>query len=63
MDLWNFRTGNLDTNVNIADTNVKDYYPASKILDNIYAVHRDLGSNARQSYELVLQRVTWPQIG
>jgi hypothetical protein len=63
MNLWNFKTGNRDTNVTVTDSNVTNYYPENKILDNLYASLRDQGEQPLQAYQSILERITWPQIG
>jgi hypothetical protein len=64
MKLWNFTTGAYDPNVTtITDTNAAFYYPANKVLENLYAISRQQGEQPIQSLQAVLERVTWPQIG
>ena len=63
MKLWNFTTERYDDPVTITDANVKNYYPANLILENLYAALRDQGEQPRQAYQAVLERITWPQIG
>jgi hypothetical protein len=63
LKLWNFATSQYDTVTTITDANAPNYYPANKVLENIYAVQRDQGEQPIQALQSVLERVTWPQIG